>query len=211
MVARRYAPAPLEFVPRDLYSWHNRFDDVRREYRTIYCAEHRKTCLREVLADLRPNARVRSDYAQFQLAQGIAREDLHQPSRTVTAAWREGHALIRARAVRSAPLVDLDDVSLLDQLERDHADLLVEHGMDHLDISAIRSRNRVVTQTISRTLYDRGAAGILFRSNRDDLRCLALMETRATLEAAGDKVSLAEDLPELAEVCDEYGLVLSPT
>jgi hypothetical protein len=53
-VARK--PDPLNFVPHDRYSWGHRFDDLKRHHRTLYCAETPETALREVLADLRPNA-----------------------------------------------------------------------------------------------------------------------------------------------------------
>jgi alkylhydroperoxidase/carboxymuconolactone decarboxylase family protein YurZ len=46
---------PLAFTPRPLCSWNHRFDDTERRFRTIYCAEHPETSLREVLADFHPN------------------------------------------------------------------------------------------------------------------------------------------------------------
>ena len=39
------------------YGSQHRWDDPKREYRTLYCAEQQLTCLREVLADLRPNTK----------------------------------------------------------------------------------------------------------------------------------------------------------
>ena len=205
-----YAEAPLDFVPHALYSWNNRFDDIEREYRTVYCAERKITCLREVLAPLRPNTKVRAAFAQFQKAQGIEPHEMCQPSRDVTPKWRESHSLVRARAVHDAPFADLEDVQLRQALERQFAELLEEHGMLHLDISDVRSTNRVVTQTISRDLYNQGVAGLLFASNIDDSRCLAVMEGRASLEAHGDPTSLLEDVPELLDVCAEFGLFLAP-
>ncbi len=73
------------------------------------------------------------------------------------------HVLVQARLERDGPLPDVNDVGLRDELERSHAGLLRAHGMAHLDISEIRSRNRAVTQAISRGLYEQGAAGLLFR------------------------------------------------
>src|SRR2546427_8415790 len=80
--------------------------------------------------------------------------------------------------------------------------------MPHLDISQVRSRDRVVTQTISRALFEEGAAGIRFRSNLDDGPCAALFEGRARLEPRGEPVSLTEDVEELLQVARGYGLVL---
>jgi RES domain len=45
-----YYADPLEFPPVELYEFSNRFDDVHRRFRTLYCAELPETCLREVLA-----------------------------------------------------------------------------------------------------------------------------------------------------------------
>lgn len=200
--------APLDYVPHEYCSWEHRFDDPQREYRTLYCAQHKITCLREVLADLRPESRVRAEFAEFQLAQGVAPDDLVVPAHKVTDAWRRAHVLAPGRAQRTGPIVDLDQPALLEQLAVKHAQLLTRHGMDHLNISEIRSKSRPVTQAISRDLYEQGVACILFRSNQDDERCLVLLEGRAHLQPDGAPISLTEDLPELLQVCSEYSLVL---
>ena len=83
-----HAGSPLEFVPHEYCSWEHRFDDPERQYRTLYGAQHRITALREVLADLRPNATVRADFARFQLDQDVPVDELKVPARVVTAAWR---------------------------------------------------------------------------------------------------------------------------
>jgi hypothetical protein len=188
--------APLDFPPREHCAWNHRFDDPEQEYRTLYCAERALTCLREVLADLRPNSKARADFAQFQAQQDEPPE------------WRERHTLARATVVRDGPLWDLADSKLREELTDRHAALLDAHGMAYLDVSQITSKNRIVTQIISRDLYERGAAGILFNSNQDGHGCLALMEGRAQLQAAGEAIPLTEDLPDLLRVCSEYNLIL---
>jgi hypothetical protein len=50
-----YHADPLGFTPLELYQFSHRFDDVHRRFRTLYCADSAETCLREVLADFRPN------------------------------------------------------------------------------------------------------------------------------------------------------------
>jgi hypothetical protein len=202
---------PLAYVPRELCSWQHRFDDPRREFRTLYCARLTETCIREVLADLRPNAKARSDFAQWQLAQGIPSDQLRQPTREVSARWRESHILASAGVNREGPLVDIDRPSIRFELEERHAELLAEHGMSYLNIAEVRSRNRIVTQTIARDLYERGAAGVRFRSTHDDEPCIALMEGHATLVPTGVYRRLTEDIPELVALCAEYGLILRPS
>ena len=200
--------SPTDYPPRELCSWQNRFDDPERDYRTLYCANTIVTCMREVLADLRPNAVARADFARWQIDQGVPAEALAEPARRVTMRWREEHVLVAVELDRDGPLADIDDVSLRSELERAHGGLLREHGMAHLDISEVRSKSRPVTQAISRDLFDHGAAGLIFGSNLDDGRCAVAFEGRCTLEATADPVPLSEDLPELLQVCREYGLLL---
>jgi hypothetical protein len=204
-----YNESPLEYLPHELYSWEHRFDDAQREYRTLYCAERKLTALREALADLRPNTNVRADFARFQLEQGYAPDELFMPAREVTESWRREHALVQVCLVCDGALADLDDVKLRNQLESTHADLLLSHGMKHLDISEIRSKTRPVTQAISRDLYDKGAAGLLFRSNLDDGQCVVLFEGRASLVSTDEpQTELIEEIEELEHVCSEFGLIL---
>lgn len=196
-------------MPRELCSWEHRFDDPQREYRTLYCAERKITALREVLADLRPNANVRADFASFQINQGYEPSELYMPAREVTESWRAEHALAQACLDCDGGLADLDNVKLRNQLEIAHNDLLLRHGLDHLDISEIRSKTRPVTQAISRDLYEQGAAGLLFRSNLDDHQCVVLFEGRASLiETDEPRIELTGDVDELIEVCSEFGLIL---
>ena len=50
-----YYADPLGYTPLELYQFSHRFDDIYRRFRTLYCADLAETCLREVLADFRPN------------------------------------------------------------------------------------------------------------------------------------------------------------
>jgi hypothetical protein len=192
-------------VPRRFCGWNNRFDDPQREYRTIYCAKEKKTALREVLADLRPNTRAIAD---FEALYGSSR-----PLRAgkVTGAWRNAHALAPAAPDLQGHLVDLDEVEIRRELEWMYAGLLAERRMPHLDIGEVRSRDRVVTQAVGRALYDRGAAGVRFRSNLDDRGCTALFEGRGRLIRAGEPIPMTGDVPELLEVCAEWSLTLAGT
>lgn len=203
-----HVSAPLDWVPHKMCSGEHRFDDPRKQYRTLYCAEHRITCLREVLADLRPNAKARAGFEAFQREQGLEEGEIHRPAGEVSVAWRERHVLAPAQVRREGPLVDLDQPELLDDLTSAHAALLAQHEMQYLNISEIRSKTREVSQAVGRDLYERGAAGLLFRSNLDNGRCIVLFEGRASLEPDGRSQPLTDDLPELLTVCSEYGLVL---
>ena len=143
-----------------------------------------------------------ADYAELFGAAAAQR----LPAGIVSAEWRERHLLTPGRLVLAGALIDLDDVEVRGRLKREHAALLAEHGMQQLDIAEVRSRTRVVTQTISRALFESGAAAIRFRSNLDDLTCLALFEGRAELEPAGAALELTGDNELLVQVCEEFGL-----
>jgi hypothetical protein len=159
-----------------------------------------------VLADLRPNAKAISEVKALfgddtPALRGVG---------TVTAEWRDAHVLCPALVVTGHEFCDLDaDVELRNVLEREFAPLLHEHDMDHLDIAQVRSRDRVVTQTAGRALYERGYGGVRFGSNLDDRPCYALFEGRAELKPHGDAFELTPQLEPLRQVCREFGLALA--
>jgi hypothetical protein len=184
-------------------SWKNRFDDPDRVFRTLYCAESRQTALREVLADFRPNAKARAEYRD------LFGEELPPPR--IKGVWLQERVLARGEIrVLQNGLANIDDPALRHQFEQLHAALLARHGMGHLDISQIRSKDRPVTQALTRFLADRGAAGIVYGSNLDDLSCAALFEGRALLVPVPgpDPEPLNASHPDLLAVCNELGLVL---
>jgi hypothetical protein len=198
----------LAYTPRELCSWNHRFDDRERRFRTVYCAEHPETSLREVLADLRPDLAAREAFAD---AFGVeALEDL--PVAPVTARWREEHLLAPARMVLDGELADLTKPEVRAELEDRHAALLLDHGLEHLDLHEVTARRRAVTQSIAADLYDRGAAALRFPSRLDGLPALALFEGRAELEQAGEPIELTDPAPgPLRVVSREWGLAVEPT
>jgi len=127
----------------------------------------------------------------------------------ITWEWRVRNALVEAVIVADGEFVDLDDVDVRTELETRHAHLLAGHGMPHIDIGQVRSKTRVVTQTIARSLYDDGFAGVRFRSNLDDRECFALFEGHATLDPTSrDPDLLTDDLPELLQAASDFELIV---
>jgi hypothetical protein len=198
----------LAYTPHELCSWNHRFDDRERRFRTVYCAEHPETALREVLADLRPNLSARQAFVD---AFGVeALGDL--PPAPVTARWREEHLLVAARLALDGGLVDLTEPEVRAELEDRHAVLLLEHGLEHLDLHEITARRRVVTQTIAADLFDRGGAAVRFPSRLDGLAALALFEGRGELQQIREPVDLTDPSPApLLVVSGEWDLALEPT
>jgi len=90
--------------------------------------------------------------------------------------------------------------------------LLLEHGLEHLDLHEITARRRVVTQSIAADLFDRGVAALRFPSRLDGSPALALFEGRAELEQLGRPIVLTDPAPEpLLVVCKEWDLAIEPT
>lgn len=200
-----HASDPLGFVPRALCGWQHRWDDPRRAYRTLYTAETSLTCLREVLADLRPNTKVLAELQDLFGPDASALGD----AGVVTAAFRSVRVLAPAWAVAGESWARIDDdLTLRRGLEQELSALLVAHEMPFLDTTELRSRDRIVTQAISRRIHDRGFAGIVFGSLLDSGCCWALFEDRAVLEPRGDVMRLEVDLPDLMRVCGELSILI---
>lgn len=200
-----YRLAPCDFPPRLLYAWTNRFDDPSHEYRTLYCADKKETCLREVLADLRPNTKAISEFRGLFGSGGEEDESFGK----VTKGWRRQNVLARAGIeTLSGTVVDVENPSVRKSLERRLAEFLKKEGVRHLNPRELRSKKRHVTKRISRAVFDAGHAGIKFHSHLDSLPCYALFEFRAQLNQMGEMISLQENVPELVAVCKEFNLTL---
>lgn len=195
--------APCDFPPKHLYAWSNRFDDPNREYRTIYCADDKRTCLREVLADFHPDTKALLEYRKLFGSGGEEEQSVGR----VPMEWRRRKAMAEAEIkISSGTVVDVEAASIRKSLENRLADLLMKEGIRHLNMGELRSKKRHVTKRISRTLFDDGHAGIKFHSHLDGLPCHALFEFRAQLNQLGKAVSLAEDISEFILVCKEFSL-----
>ncbi|GFG48998.1 hypothetical protein CQY20_27625 [Mycolicibacterium agri] len=186
-----YHASPLEFTPLELYSFSHRFDDIRHRFRTLYLADLPETCLREVLADLRPNLDAKLRHIERYGPE--AAEDF--ASEPVTASWRRQNVLVPALLRIQGPMIDLTDVAVRQQIEDRHAALLVENGMEHLDLHEVTTSRRVVTQTIAGDLYDGGVAGVRFLSRLDAKPCVALFEGRGDADLIGDIIPLTDPAP----------------
>lgn len=200
-----YHASPLDFAPWHLYGFSHRFDDIEHRFRTLYLAESELTCLREVLADFRPNLAARHRHVERYGPAAAA--DFAVPA--VTAKWRQENVLARAILELDGPVVDLTKARTRQQIERRHAALLVSHGLKHLDLHEITTRRRIVTQTIAGDLFDTGVAAVRFPSSLDGNPCVALFEGRGDAHPAGDVVALTDPPPgPLLTVAREWHLDL---
>jgi hypothetical protein len=121
--------------------------------------------------------------------------------------WREKRVLAPATVeILSGCLVSLDEVEVRKDLELKLAQLLLTQNVNHLDMDVVQGTDREVTQAIARTLFDEGAAGILYSSKYDNQICAALFEGRARLLFRGDPLRLTDSLPDFERVCVDFRL-----
>lgn len=200
-----YHADPLAFAPRELYEFSHGLDDIQRRFRTLYCAELPETCLREVLADFRPNlAALRRHIERY--GPGAAEDFAKEP---ITARWRTQHVLAPVRLELTGPVVDLIDVPTRQEIEDRHLELLLEYGLQHLDLHEITTSRRNVTQTIAADLFDRGAGAVRFPSRLDGNACVALFESRGSALLNGAVVGLTDPPPDpLMNVAGPWRLAL---
>lgn len=199
---------PLGFLPWDRCSFNHRFDDSEARFRSLYFAELPETALREVLADLRPNRAAQARHIE-RFGPEAAEDFVATP---VTAAWRTQHVLVPASLSLDGALVDLTDVATRHGIEDEHASLLAEHDLSHLDLHEITTTRRAVTQTIASSLFDQGAAGVRFPSRLDGNACVVGFEGRVEIAPAGAPVSLTDPPPEpLQNVCAAWRLAIEPS
>lgn len=197
--------SPCAFTPHHLCGWNHRFDDPRREYRTIYAADKKETCLREVLADLRPDKKAVAEFKKL-----FGDDDSVECAGRVTRAWREKHVLVEVGInIYSGEMADIESAAVLTDLSERLRDELAARKFRRLDITRIRSQDRDITRAASRLLHSDGHAGIDFRSRLDKVPCHALFEGRARLDQVGLPIPLSVNFAELLAICAEYSLRLN--
>ena len=197
--------SPCDFTPHHLCGWNHRFDDPRRDYRTIYAADKKETCLREVLADLRPDKKAVAEFKKL-----FGDDDAVECAGHVTKVWRDKHVLVQVEIdISSGEMADIESAAVLADLSTRLQRKLKERRLKRLEIARIRSQDRDLTRTASRLLHDDGYAGIDFHSRLDKVLCHALFEGRARLNQMGAAIPLSGKVAELGAVCAEYGLILN--
>jgi hypothetical protein len=94
--------------------------------------------------ELRPNLAARQRHIERYGPEGA--DDF--PVAPAPAIWRRENVLVEARRELDGPVIDLFDLFDADtrqELEDRHAALLVEYGLEHLDLSEITTKRRPVT------------------------------------------------------------------
>lgn len=160
-----------------------------------------------MLADFRPNLGALRRHVERYGAEA-AQDFVAEP---VTAQWRVQHVLVAVVLQLDGPLIDLTDLPTRQEVEDRHLDLLLEHGLQHLDLHEITTSRRAITQMIAADLFDRGASAVRFPSRLDGNACVALFEDRGATVLAGTPTALTDPPPEpLTNVAAPWRLELEP-
>jgi len=198
--------APLDFVPLDRTPWTHRFDDPKRSYRTLYCAQHRETCFLEVFYSQRPDLIAIKELAA---SHGCSFDEARQQAGKVSLDEILTRSIAPARIeIESGDVLDIEDLALRSKLELEHLDSLVAKKLKELDLSLLRSGDRALTRKIGRSLFEKGASGVAYGSHVDNCLCIALFEGRARLIPDGEPQPLKDVLDELRASLEKIGLTL---
>lgn len=207
----------------------NRFDDPgasrgipeSERFRTIYCATDRAGAFGEVVARFRPSPRTLAELESIEdceslpdILRGIV--DPNDPYRgLVTSEWqlrrRVGHAYLDP-ALRFVDIADAENMNLL---RRELATLLTELTIAEIDVSAVTSQHRRLTQEIARYIFEQVDeagrpcfAGIRYPSRLNpDWECWAVFDTRM-IHRPGPSETVRPDDPGLIEAARIFHLTI---
>lgn len=164
-------PDPLVFPPWE-YAGGGRFDDPKREFRTLYAAESRLEPFIELLAPFRPSPEVIAALGAVSNA-----TDERFEVGVIPSDWARKRCVRAFRLGPSQCWLDLRSLQTREALRYLLAEDLVRLGLNDLDVSDTRGRRRELTQLISRFAYEAGYSGLVYRSRfDDDICCWAIFE-----------------------------------
>jgi hypothetical protein len=193
-------PDPLVLPPLHV-AGQGRFDDPDRQFRVLYVAERQRGCFVEVLAQFRPSL---PDIAAISHTVGIP----IQPMTRIPADWCRERRIARLRLRPGVRWLDLRAPETCEALRVELVQVLQHLQMIDFDVSGARGPSRELTQTISRWAFNRGFAGIAYRSRFDDrLNCWAIFE-RDHYEPIGRPLVIRRDNPDLRAAVTLFGLTL---
>ncbi len=195
------SPNPLDWPPLER-AGSGRFDDPRREFRTLYVAEQRVGCFVETLARFRPDLEFLASRANIPDSE----EPAAQGSPRIPEAWCEQHLVGRLTLRAGQRWLDLRSFKTRELLRGELAALLMRLGLADLDVAGIRGPTRELTQAIARWAYEHKYRGMAFKSRFDDaFDCWAIFEG-ATFEPVFPFERISRDDPDLRAAAVLFGL-----
>ena len=219
-----YAPDPWDWVPwkyvDDEGLFGGRWDDQLGEFRTIYTADSLLGCFLELLAHFRPSRELRDELDQIVDDDGSNGNYLEAPEGAVGYSWLEGRSY--SSALQDGQYCYMTHSRSIAALSAQYP--FDRHGISlaNVDTALLKdSRDRVLTRSIARWLYDlhdegaEGAAvdGVRFNSRHgDEIRVWAVFE-RADDSSGSTRIRpvnkparVQHDLPDLQEAFDRFVL-----
>jgi hypothetical protein len=130
-----------------------RYDDPLGQYWTYYAAEQRIACFAEVLAQFRTDLTMLAALADLGPA---ALDDPLPATGIVPDDWHLKRVIASFSLTLGQPWLDLRRFETREHLRRELANILVRLGYGDFDLGDALSRDRRLTQTISRWAYDNG-------------------------------------------------------
>jgi len=179
----------------------NRFDVPGGE--VLYAATAPGGAYAETIARLRPSAKMRA----------LEPDDGHMLAGGVPADWRWRRALVQVSLDQPLPFLDVEATETHTFLTEAIPHVLLQHGVENLDVADVRGPNRLLTRDIARYAYvaqdDEGHlaySGIRYVSKVGQHECWAIF--------GGVSVSLVRTLPvdkhdpDLGRVASAFGLIV---
>jgi len=148
----------------------NRFDDPEAIYRVLYASSQRLGCFLETLARFRVDPKLLAELGQ------IEGEDDYCPLGEVPVEWAEKR--IMGLATTESEYADVCSSEWISHLRKLLAVHLQKFGLDEFDASVLQqTAPRILTQFVSRIVFNEGLAGIYYRSKYGhDIENWALFE-----------------------------------
>lgn len=189
----------------------NRWDDPESEYRVLYASSQRLACFLETIGRFPGDPEVEAGLAEIELEPDEVDHGL-APGVLVVADWISKRRIGKGAVQGSFAAVGTS--TSLAYLHNEVEFLLDEFGLEELDVGAIRTGQRELTQFISRLVFrcstsdgGRQFDGIQYLSRYgDDFENWAIFEP-ATIESEHPEEITADD-PDLFEAARRLGVRL---
>ncbi|MEZ5116073.1 MAG: RES family NAD+ phosphorylase [Candidatus Nanopelagicales bacterium] len=198
-------PSYLDIEDASVRHAGNRFDC--QEIGVLYFATRLEGCFAETLARFRPSASVQAAISDEWKSRGFMAVG------SVPADWRNRRLAVKAAPLHDYRFLDIESVQTHQLLTSELASELNELGVDHLDIPAVRGRDRRLTRLVSAWAYhatnevgDGLFAGIRYVSRLGDWECWAVFEDVPLVQQAVRPID--RGCPELVLIAREFNLVV---